>query len=131
MSEIRRIATTQRRSSAVICNGMVFVGGQVADDRSQDIRGQTRQVLAKIDQFLAEAGTDKSRLLTAQIWIQDITNDFAGMNEVWDAWTSPGAAPTRATAQCVLGLPEILIELVVTAAVRDAASYTSVALAPV
>lgn len=117
MNEIRRIATTQRRSSVVIYNGMVFIGGQVAEDRSQDIRGQTRQILARIDKFLAEAGTDKSRLLTTQIWIQDIKNDFAGMNEVWDAWAAPGASSTRATAQCVLGLPEILIEIVATAAV--------------
>ncbi len=121
MREIRRIATTQRRSSVVIYNGMVFIGGQVADDRTQDIRGQTRQILNKIDRFLAEAGTDKSRLLTTQIWIQNIDNDFAGMNEIWDAWTSPGATSTRATAQCVLGLPEILIEIVVTAAVKEEA----------
>lgn len=116
MSAIRRIATTPRRSSVAIYNGMVFIGGQVAADRTQDIRGQTRQVLAKIDTLLAEAGTDKSRLLTTQIWIQDIKRDFAGMNEIWDAWTAPGASSARATAQCVLGLPEILIEIVVTAA---------------
>lgn len=93
MSAIRRIATTQRRSSVVIYNGIVFIGGQVAQDRSQNIRGQTRQILARIDTFLAEAGTDKSRLLTTQIWIQDIKNDFAGMNEVWDAWTPPAPPP--------------------------------------
>ena len=118
MSEITRIATDRRRSRAVVYNGMVFVGGQTADDRSQDIRGQTRQTLAKIEKFLAQAGTDKSRLLTAQIWIKDLERDFAGMNEVWDAWTSPGAAPTRATAQCELAAPDILVEIIVTAAVR-------------
>jgi enamine deaminase RidA (YjgF/YER057c/UK114 family) len=117
MSEITRIATDRRRSRAVVYNGMVFVGGQTADDRSQDIRGQTRQTLAKIEKFLAEAGTDKSRLLTAQIWIKDLACDFAGMNEVWDAWTAPGAAPTRATAQCEMGAPDILVEIIVTAAV--------------
>ena len=99
--EIKRIATDTRRSRAVVYNGMVFVGGQTADDRSQDIRGQTLQTLAKIEKFLADAGTDKSRLLTAQIWIKDLERDLAGMNEIWDAWTAPGAAPTRATAQCV------------------------------
>ncbi|HUP07983.1 MAG TPA: RidA family protein [Caldimonas sp.] len=118
MAGITRIATDKRRSRAVVYNGMVFVGGQTADDRSQDIRGQTLQTLAKIDKFLAEAGTDKSRLLTAQIWIKDLERDFAAMNEIWDAWTSPGAAPTRATAQCEMGAPDVLVEVIVTAAVR-------------
>lgn len=117
MTNITRIATDQRRSRAVAYNGIVFVGGQTADDRSQDIRGQTKQTLAKIEKFLAEAGTDKSRLLTAQIWIKDIKNDFAGMNEMWDAWTAPHAAPTRATAQCEMGAPDVLVEIIVTAAV--------------
>ena len=116
MTDIRRIATDTRRSRAVVYNGMVFVGGQTADDRSQDIQGQTRQTLAKIEKFLAEAGTDKSRLLTAQIWIKDLERDFAGMNEIWDAWTAPNAASTRATAQCELGAPDILVEIIVTAA---------------
>lgn len=118
MTEINRIATDKRRSRAVVYNGMVFVGGQTADDRSQDIRGQTLQALAKIEKFLADAGTDKSRLLTAQIWIKDLAKDFAGMNEIWDAWTAPGAAPTRATAQCEMGAPDVLVEIIVTAAVR-------------
>lgn len=117
MSDIIRIAADRRRSRAVVYNGMVFVGGQTADDREQDIRGQTRQTLAKIEKFLAQAGTDKSRLLTAQIWIKDLERDFAGMNEVWDAWTAPAAAPTRATAQCEMGAPDILVEIIVTAAV--------------
>ncbi|MDM0032449.1 RidA family protein [Variovorax sp. J22P271] len=120
MREIRRHATTSRRSSAVVYNGMAFIGGQTAEDRTLDIRGQTRQVLAKIDRLLAEAGTSKSRLLSVQIWLKDITHDFAGMNEIWDTWTAPGNAPTRATVQCALGLPEILIEVIVTAAVDEA-----------
>ena len=119
MSDITRIATDKRRSRAVVYNGMVFVGGQTADDRTQDIRGQTQQTLAKIDRFLAEAGTEKSRLLTAQIWIKDIQSDFAGMNEIWDNWTASGSAPTRATAQCVMGAPDVLVEIIVTAAVAS------------
>ncbi|QEI07430.1 RidA family protein [Pigmentiphaga aceris] len=122
MNDITRIATDKRRSRAVVYNGMVFVGGQTADDRSQDIRGQTQQTLAKIEKFLAEAGTDKSRLLTAQIWIKDLKADFAGMNEVWDAWTAPGAASTRATAQCEMGAPDVLVEIIVTAAVGKTAA---------
>ena len=72
--------------------------------------------MAKIEKFLAETGTDKSRLLTAQIWLKDIKNDFAGMNEIWDAWTAPDAAPTRATAQCEMAAPDVLVEIIVTAA---------------
>ncbi|WP_454872553.1 RidA family protein [Paraburkholderia xenovorans] len=117
MNDVVRINTNHRRSSAVTYNGIVFLGGQTAEDRSQDIRGQTQQTLAKIDQFLAEAGTDKSRLLTAQIWLKNIKTDFAIMNEVWDAWTAPGASPTRATAQCDMGQPEVLVEIIVTAAI--------------
>lgn len=119
MSNIVRIETDKRRSRVVVYNGMVFVGGMVANDRSQDIQGQTKQTLARIDGYLAEAGTDKSRLLTAQIWIKDIVNDFAGMNEIWNAWTAPNAAPTRATAQCEMGAPDVLIEIIVTAALPE------------
>lgn len=122
MSAIKRIATDTRRSRAVAYNGMVFVGGQAADDRTQDIVGQTRQSLAKVEKFLADAGTDKSNLLTAQIWLKNISRDFAGMNEVWDAWTAPGNAPTRATAQCEMGAPDVLVEIIVTAALPAAAN---------
>jgi enamine deaminase RidA (YjgF/YER057c/UK114 family) len=119
MNDIVRIVTNARRGRAVVYNGMVFVGGQAADDRSQDIRGQTKQTLAKIDKVLADAGSDKSRLLSAQIWIKDISGDFAGMNEVWDAWIGPDAAPARATAQCEMGAPDVLVEIIVTAAVSQ------------
>ena len=118
MGDIKRIEPDPRRSRAVVYNGLVFIGGQTCDDRSQDIKGQTRQTLEKIEQFLARAGTDKSRVLTAQIWIKDLARDFAGMNEIWDAWTAPAAAPTRATAQCEMGAPDVLVEIIVTAAAR-------------
>jgi enamine deaminase RidA (YjgF/YER057c/UK114 family) len=119
MSDIARTVTNARRGRAVIYNGMVFVGGQAADDRSQDIRGQTKQTLAKIDKVLADTGSDKSRLLSAQIWIKNISRDFAAMNEVWDAWIGPDAAPARATAQCEMGAPDVLVEIIVTAAVSQ------------
>lgn len=121
MSNIVRIATDKRRSRVVIYNGIAFVSGQAADDRSQDIRGQTQQTLAKIDSFLERAGTSKHHLLTAQIWLKDIKNDFQGMNEIWDSWTAPDAAPTRATAQCLMGAEDVLVEIIVTAAVPDVA----------
>lgn len=116
MNDITRITTEKRASRAVVYNGIVFLAGATAEDRSQDVRGQTRQALAKVDKFLALAGTDKSRLLSAQIWLKNIKDDFAAMNEVWDAWTAPAASPTRATAQCEMGAPDVLVEIVVTAA---------------
>lgn len=119
MNKITRIETDPRRSRAVVYNGMVFVGGMTADDRSQDIVGQTQQTLAKIEGYLAKAGTDKSRLLTAQIWIKDLDRDFERMNEVWNSWTAPDAAPTRATAQCEMGAPDVLVEIIVTAALPE------------
>lgn len=121
MTEITRSMTSKRASFIVVHNGTVYLAGITPEDRSQDIRGQTQQVLAKIDRLLAEAGTDKSRLLTAQIWVKDIKKDFAGMNEVWDAWTAPGASPTRATAQCEMAAPEILVEIIVSAATGQGA----------
>lgn len=119
MTRILRIETDPRRSRAVIYNGVVYVGGMTADDKRQDITGQTKQVLAKIDGFLARAGTDKQNLLTAQIWLKDIENDFEKMNKVWNLWTAPDAAPTRATAQCQMASSDTLIEIIVTAAVAD------------
>lgn len=116
MSDITRIATEKRASRVVVYNGIVYLAGVTAEDRSQDAQGQTRQALARVEKFLALAGTDKSRLLTAQIWLKDIKDDFAAMNEVWDAWTAPAASPTRATAQCEMGAPDVLVEIVVTAA---------------
>jgi enamine deaminase RidA (YjgF/YER057c/UK114 family) len=119
MNNIERIESNTRASRAVVYNGMVFLAGATADDRSQDIRGQTQQTLAKIEKFLAAVGTDKSRLLSAQIWLKDIAKDFAGMNEIWDSWTAPNAAPTRATAQCEMAAPDVLVEIIVTAAVSQ------------
>jgi enamine deaminase RidA (YjgF/YER057c/UK114 family) len=116
MSNIVRIETNKRLSRAVVYNGMVFLAGATADERGEDIRGQTKQALVKIERFLTAAGTDKSRLLSAQIWLRDIARDFAGMNEIWDAWTAPNAAPTRAAAQCEMGAPDVLVEIIVTAA---------------
>lgn len=119
MSDIVRIETDPRRSRAVVYNGIVFVGGMAADDRSQDIIGQTKQALSKLEGFLSKAGTDKSRLLTAQIWLKDIDRDFEDMNEVWNVWTAPNAAPTRATAQCEMGAPDVLVEIIATAALPE------------
>jgi enamine deaminase RidA (YjgF/YER057c/UK114 family) len=79
------------------------------------VKGQTKQVLDKIDALLASAGTDKSKLLTANIWLSDI-NNWSQMNEVWDAWVAPGNAPTRATVEAKLAAPGLLVEIMVQAA---------------
>lgn len=112
---IRRLRTGSRMSEAVIHNGVVYLAGQIADDASQDIGGQTRQVLAAIDSLLAEAGTDKTRLLIAQIFLADMA-EFSGMNAAWDVWVPTGQTPARATVQAKLAKPEWKVEIVVTAA---------------
>ena len=116
MSNIRRLHASSRYSEASIHNGTVYLAGQVADDATQDIRGQTRQVLTAIDRLLAESGSDKSRILMAQIFLADLA-DFDGMNAVWDAWVSPDGKPSRATVEAQLARPGWRIEIVVNAAV--------------
>ena len=116
MSGIERLNVEARFSDAAIHAGTVYLAGQVPDDPSQDIVGQTRQVLATIDRLLAEAGSDKTRILRAQVFLADIA-DFAGMNAAWDAWVAPGNSPPRATVEARLARPEWRVEIVVTAAV--------------
>ncbi|MCQ4271411.1 RidA family protein [Pseudomonas kuykendallii] len=113
---ITRHDSGARMSRAVVHNGTVYLAGVIATDRSGDIRAQTADVLARLDGFLTDAGTDKSRLLSAQIWLKDIDRDFSGMNEVWDAWVAADAAPARATCQARLASPDLLVEIIVTAA---------------
>jgi enamine deaminase RidA (YjgF/YER057c/UK114 family) len=112
---LRRFHVGDRMSEITIHNGTVYLAGQIAEDGSQDIRGQTAQVLAAIDKLLTEAGTDKAHILRCQIFIKDLA-DFAAMNEVWEDWVAPGDAPPRATVQANLARPEWKIEMVVTAA---------------
>ncbi|MCP3706279.1 RidA family protein [Paraburkholderia sp. CNPSo 3274] len=115
MNDIVRIETNQRMSRVVKAAGLVFVGGQTSADPSPDVKTQTAAVLAKIDGFLAKAGIDKTRLVSAQVWLADIARDFAGMNEVWDTWVPAGCAPTRATVQAQLASPQLLVEIAVVA----------------
>jgi enamine deaminase RidA (YjgF/YER057c/UK114 family) len=116
MKEIIRLDKNARGSRIVIYSGVAYLGGTTADDPTLDIAGQTDQVLQKIDSLLENAGTDKSRLLSAQIWLKEIGRDFAGMNEVWDAWLPETGGPTRATCQASMASPGKLIEIIVTAA---------------
>lgn len=116
MAQIQRLHSTARMSGAVIHGDVVYLAGQVPNDLALPIKEQTRQVLAKIDALLAEAGSHKGQLLSAQIWLKDIDRDFAAMNEIWDAWLPEGAAPARATVQADLARPEVLVEIMVVAA---------------
>jgi enamine deaminase RidA (YjgF/YER057c/UK114 family) len=116
MTDILHVDQNTRRSRAVIHNGLVYTAGQVPDDMSQDIKGQTQQVLAKIDDLLEQAGTDKSRALTAQIWLRQI-DDLAGMNAVWDAWVVQGKTPTRCCGKVEMNNPNCRVEILVVAAI--------------
>lgn len=113
---IKRLEAGPRMSEASIHNGMVYLAGQVPEDTDADIEGQTRQVLEAIDSLLADAGTDKTRILRAEIFLADI-GEFAGMNAAWDAWVPAGQAPSRATVEARLADPTWKVEIVVTAAI--------------
>ena len=102
-------------SSAVVHGNIVYLAGLTADDRTLDVKGQTKQILDKIDKFLAQAGTDKTKLLSANIWLTDI-NTWSQMNEVWDAWVAPGCTPARATVEARLAAPGLTVEIMVQAA---------------
>jgi enamine deaminase RidA (YjgF/YER057c/UK114 family) len=107
-----------RLSEIAIYNGTVYLAGQIAEDTKQDIGGQTREVLTHIDRLLAEANSDKSLLLSVQIYIADMVH-FSDMNAVWDSWVAPDATPPRATVEARLANPECLVEVVVVAAQRS------------
>ena len=112
---IQRFHVGPRMSDMAVHNGTVYLAGQVADDTAQDISGQTAEVLATIDKLLAEAGTDKTRILSTTIYITDMAN-FPAMNAVWDAWVVAGNTPPRATVEAKLARPAYKVEIQVIAA---------------
>ncbi len=112
---ITRHDVATRMSQAVEHGDTVYLAGQVAGDPSADVAGQTEQILAKIDAQLAACGTDKSKLLSATLWITDMSH-FGEMNAVWDAWVSPGNAPARACVEAPLAAPPYQVEIMVIAA---------------
>jgi len=116
MSSIKRVNVEKRLSDMAVYNGVAYLAGQVPDDAALDMAGQTRQVLATIDRLLAEAGSDKSKILMAQIFVANM-KEFDAMNQAWDAWVAPGNAPPRATVEARLANPDFKVEIVVTAAV--------------
>ena len=113
---IRRIEPGKRLSAAVVHDGIVYISGQVPDTPGADVATQTREILAKIDRLLGEAGTDKRRLLNASIWLVDITT-FDEMNGVWEAWLPAGQAPARATVEARIANPGYRVEIAATAVV--------------
>jgi enamine deaminase RidA (YjgF/YER057c/UK114 family) len=118
MDDIKRHEPVAGRLSRVVIHGdTVYVAG-VTSNAAGGITEQTRDVLQKIDGYLSQAGTDKSRLLSAQIWLKDIERDFDAMNAVWAEWIPAHALPTRATCEAKLASQNLLVEIIVTAARR-------------
>lgn len=114
---ITRIGTERRRmSKIVIHNDTIYLCGQVATDSNTDIREQTQTMLDKVEDLLAQSGSDRRHILSATIYIKDM-QDFADMNEVWDSWVIEGHSPARACVQASLARPELLVEISVVAAV--------------
>ncbi|MFT9409433.1 RidA family protein [Acetobacter fabarum] len=107
---ITRLEPEERLSGAVIHNGLVYLAGQVADDATLDAQGQMEDILRQVDAILVKAGTDKSRLISVQIFLADMA-DMAGMNRAWDAWLDKGNKPARATVEAKLADPSWKVEL--------------------
>ena len=114
MSDIKRIGVGARMSEAVCYNGIVWLAGQVGTPGGT-VAQQTADCLAEVDRILAAAGTDKTRILSTQIWLADMTT-FAEMNAVWDTWVPAGNTPARATGEAKLATSDYLVEIIVTAA---------------
>src|SRR5581483_907882 len=112
---IQRINAGPRMSQAVVHGDTIYIAGQVASDTTADIVGQTRQILTKIESLLREAGSEKSKLLSANIWLSNVAY-YDAMNSVWDAWVTPGSPPARATVGAPLAGPQYLIEIAAIAA---------------
>jgi enamine deaminase RidA (YjgF/YER057c/UK114 family) len=112
---IQRLQPGKRLSQAAVHGGLVYTAGIVADDPVPDAKLQTEQILAQIDRLLAEGGSDKSKILTATIWLSDIRH-YVPMNEAWDPWVAAGAAPARACVEAKLAAPQYWVEIRVVAA---------------
>ena len=125
-ADIQRLHVAARYSEAAVFNAVVYLAGMVPECEATDIRSQTADVLQQIEQRLAEAGSDKTRILRTQIYLQDIT-DISAMNEVWDAWVLAGSAPPRATVQAEIYAPAEAVdaELIVVPAAPTAETTTT------
>jgi len=112
---IQHIQPNARMSAAVVCNGFVFVSGQVADDTTADVAVQTQQILDKIDRILVDAGITKNHIVSANIWLAEAAT-FNAMNSVWDAWVPKDHPPARACVESKLAFPQYTVEIAVIAA---------------
>jgi len=112
---IRRIGVGPRMSQAVIHGNTVYLAGQVGT-AGASVADQSRDILAEVDRLLAEVGSDKTKILQAIIWLDDM-KDFAEMNAVWDSWVDPAHTPARATGEAKLATPDYKVEMIITAAI--------------
>ena len=113
---IQRLHVEKRFSEVAISGNLVHLAGQLATDLSLDIKGQTQQTLDIIDQFLADAGTDKAHIMSVTIYLKDIEKDYAAFNELWDTWVSDIQALPRTCVEAKMYKPEVLVEMTVVAA---------------
>ena len=127
--EIKRISPGPRLSQAVAYGDVVFVAGQVASDTSADAAGQTRQILTQIDALLGQAGSDKSRILWANVWLADMS-DYSAMNGEWESWIPAGQTPARATVEAKLAMPQFKVEMACVAAAGAGAARAAKRAAP-
>lgn len=118
MSDITRMESATRMSKIVIHNNTVYLCGQVADNGEEGIGPQTENMLAKVDALLAKAGSGRDKILSATLYLRDM-KDFAGMNQIWDAWVPEGAAPARACVEARLARPDLLVEISIIAALAS------------
>ncbi len=116
---ITRLHQGPRMSQAVVHGKTAYLAGQVGAP-GESVTTQTQTVLAQVDALLAEAGSDRDHLLTATIWLADMS-DFAEMNAVWDAWVAGHGAPARATGEVKLATPDYKVEVIITAEIPDRA----------
>ena len=115
MMTVQRLHIEKRYCEVAMSGNLVHLAGQLADDTAQDIKSQTQQTLDNIDRLLADAGTDKTQILSILIFLKDIDQDYAAMNEIWDAWVADGQAPARTCVESKLYAPDVLVEMTVTA----------------
>lgn len=116
MADIKRLETGPRMSQAVVHGDTIYLAGQVSNEPAGDVKGQTAAILAQIDGLLSQCGSDKTRILSANICLADVAT-FSQMNEAWEAWGAKGALPARTTIEAKLARPEYLVEITVIAAV--------------
>ncbi|AIN64414.1 RidA family protein [Providencia stuartii] len=115
---IKRNNPKPRLADSVEYAGLVYLSGQVPNDLNGNITAQTQDVLAKIDTLLAASNSDKTRILSAQVWIKNMERDFAAFNAVWESWMPTENSPARAAVEANMAREQVLVEIMVTAAQR-------------